>query len=89
MKYMYGIIMNVFFLNNSIKKVIFLLYGFCRQIDYKMIMKKREGKIRGLEICDFNVLLILKMNKIIISSRASKLAVWQTNYIADQLLVKN
>ena len=30
----------------------------------------------------------MKMNKIIISSRASKLAVWQTNYIADQLRKK-
>ena len=28
------------------------------------------------------------MNKIIISSRASKLAVWQTNYIADLLREK-
>ena len=33
-------------------------------------------------------LLILKMNKIIISSRASKLAVWQTNYTADLLREK-
>jgi len=30
----------------------------------------------------------MKMNKIIISSRTSKLAVWQTNYIADQLRKK-
>ena len=52
-------------------------------------MKKREGeKIEELEICDFHVFFNMKMNKIIISSRASKLAVWQTNYIADLLRKK-
>ena len=39
------------------KKITFSALRVLSSKDYKVIMKKREGKkIRGLEICDFNVL---------------------------------